>query len=126
MPASFALDGAQYSLHFFLGNVADEDISTRTSMISAHPRHVGSMYTFSSAEVTRHCSNCKKQTEEGILSTAQLPLTVHLLNQAADANIPDIHHIDHHSVERYLEKHLTWKAIAVSTAGHRLILIGYF
>lgn len=109
----YALEGAQYSIHFFMGDVPDDELASRTSMISRHPRHISSMYTFSSAAATRECANCQDQKARKALETAQLPLTVHLLRRAADTNDHDIHHIDHRSAERYLEKHLTWKAFDV-------------
>ena len=41
---SYALDGHPYMIYFFLGQVADSDLTSQN--ISEHSRLVGSVYTF--------------------------------------------------------------------------------
>ena len=77
----YALQGRAYTILFFIGD-PPENIRTYKS----HVNYVGSVYTFSSPIVTGDgtvgCSNCKKQASGGVLSKAQVPLTVPLMIQA--------------------------------------------
>lgn len=112
----YALGGSPYNIHFFIGDVTDAEISGDASAFE-HPRHVGSVYTFgrafSEGDIDR-CENCFQKAQARILSTAQVPLTIPLVHHAEDQRNDDIWHIDHHSVERYLTRHLSWKAVSVA------------
>lgn len=59
------------------------------------------------------CVNCDKQRDDGVLSTALVPLTIPLYTVAADTNIPDIQHLVLDVVEPYLINRLNWVAISV-------------
>ena len=114
---SYALGGAPYTIHFFLGDVTDPEVSSSTTSLFDHPRHVGSVYTFSRVYTdgeTVRCPNCAHQADYEALSTGQVPLTITLVKHAEDQSNHDINHIDHRSVDRYLTRHLTWKVLSVS------------
>ena len=77
----YALQGRAYTILFFIGDPPENVATYRT-----HANYVGSVYTFSSpivgADGAVGCDNCKKQASAGILSKAQVPLTVPLMIQA--------------------------------------------
>jgi hypothetical protein len=86
-------------------------------MVASHSQHVGTIYTFSSNfddDSGGHCTNCARQMEGGALSMAQIPLTMTLLQHAADDSIQHFNTINVDAVEAYLKDHLTWKAVSVS------------
>jgi hypothetical protein len=115
---SYALGGDPYTLHFFIGQVSDTEVTNKTTIIARLPRYVGSVHTFSSRlndGESNHCANCARQVEAGALSTAQIPLTMTLLQHAANDSITDINHIAPGAVEPYLKHNLTWKAVSVSS-----------
>lgn len=101
----YALDGQSYTIKFFLGGPEDQDET------HYEPQNfVGSVYTFGggSRKTRESCSNCKTQAEAGVLSRAQVPLTIQLLHHTIDC-VRD-HPIDtFDDVEEYLKLHLRWK-----------------
>ncbi|KAG7405290.1 hypothetical protein LZL87_006534 [Fusarium oxysporum] len=101
----YALDGQSYTIKFFLGGPEDQDET------HYEPQNfVGSVYTFGggSRKTRDSCSNCKTQAEAGVLSCAQVPLTIQLLHHTIDC-VRD-HPIDtFDDVEDYLKLHLRWK-----------------
>ncbi|CAG7564494.1 unnamed protein product [Fusarium equiseti] len=101
----YALDGQSYTIKFFLGGPEDQDET------HYEPQNfVGSVYTFGggSRKTRESCSNCKTQAEAGVLSCAQVPLTIQLLHHTIDC-VRD-HPIDtFDDVEEYLKLHLRWK-----------------
>ncbi|MCJ1261407.1 hypothetical protein MMC22_001271 [Lobaria immixta] len=117
----YALEGDPYTIHFFLGAVPHSEITAGITNLFKHPRHVGSVYNFSSpmravaAGGAPRCANCAKQHDDGLLSMALVPLTIPLYNAAADTNVPDIQHLSPNVVEPYLVNQLSW--VAVSTNG---------
>ena len=114
---SNALEGDPYTIHFFLGKVSDLEINSRTEIIAKHPKHVGSVYTFTARmndATNERCGNCAQQAENSALSTAQIPVTIPLLKQACDPNDDGINKIDYDAVEHYLLRNLDWRAIDVS------------
>ncbi|KIW83062.1 hypothetical protein Z517_02305 [Fonsecaea pedrosoi CBS 271.37] len=97
----YALGGRPYSIHFFIGDVINAEISGNVSALE-HLRHVGSVYTFGRAFGDgdgEHCEDCSQKAEARVLSTAQVPLTISLIHHAEDQDNDDIWHIDHYSVE---------------------------
>lgn len=112
----YGLGGKSYTLHFFTGPVPDslpEDCTYQDL-----PSYVGSVYTFSSAlELNGRgaCQNCVDQRKAGVLSRAQVVLTTKLISQANNPDITDINSMHHEEVERYLVKHLEWKAVEAVT-----------
>ncbi|KAH7154288.1 hypothetical protein DER46DRAFT_628176 [Fusarium sp. MPI-SDFR-AT-0072] len=77
----YALDGQSYTIKFFLGGPEDQDET------HYEPQNfVGSVYTFGggSRKTRDSCSNCKTQAEAGVLSCAQVPLTIQLLHHTID------------------------------------------
>ncbi|KAL4724462.1 hypothetical protein ACLX1H_009078, partial [Fusarium chlamydosporum] len=101
----YALDGQSYTIKFYLGGPADEDVT------HFEPQNiVGSVYTFGGGlrRTRDSCANCKVQADTGVLSCAQVPLTVHLLHHTIDS-VAD-HPIDKFDdVEEYMRRHLRWK-----------------
>lgn len=116
---SYALGGEPYTILFHIGEFPEQEISTRTTALTQHSRFVGSVYNFSSpmigADGQRVCENCDQQAVAGSLSTAQIPLTMTLYYHAADANIRELDQMSPDQVEAYLEKHLHWVVVSVST-----------
>jgi tyrosinase len=102
----YALNGASYSIEFYLGGPSDEDKTV------FHPRNlVGHVYNFGGG-VRDTCSNCKSQESAGVLSRAQVPITIPLLHHAVD-NIDD-HPLDNYvndDVAEYLKLHLRWRFV---------------
>lgn len=117
----YALEGDPYTIHFFLGAVPDSEITAGITRFFKHPRHVGCVYNFSSpmdavaAGGAPRCANCTKQHDDGLLSTALVPLTIPLYNAAVDTSVPDIQHLSPDVVGPYLANQLSW--VAVSTSG---------
>lgn len=120
----YALNGDPYSIHFFLGAPPPQTpgkAGSRTAL-TKHPRHVGSVYNFSTpissasaGQPIIQCDNCKKQHDDGVLSAAQVPLTIPLHFLAGDERVTDINTMDPRAVGSYLEKELSW--VAVTTGG---------
>ncbi|GKZ86659.1 hypothetical protein AnigIFM56816_002070 [Aspergillus niger] len=114
----YALGGASYYIHFFLGRPPSEVDSFTHS-----ETYIGSMFTFSSAlEGTRNtvqCQNCLEQKEKGVLSTAQIPITKTILDFAKDPDKADFHTMEPEEVETYLETNLNWIAIATQVSHSR-------
>jgi tyrosinase len=107
----YALGGTPYTIHFFLG-VVDEVIQTFHKLITHHPNHIGSVFTFSSGvELNNNtgCQNCIDQRKAGRLSKAQIPITSVLLKHAGNPAISAISKIIPGQVEDYLTKNLHWK-----------------
>ena len=117
---SYALDGEPYTISFFIGEFQKLEISTRSTALIQHPRFIGSVYNFSSPMISadghRVCENCDQQAAAGALSTAQIPLTRTLYDHAADTSISELDQMSPGAVEKYLEKHLTWVVVSVSTS----------
>ncbi|KAM7189074.1 Di-copper centre-containing protein [Naviculisporaceae sp. PSN 640] len=130
--------GAPYTIHFFLGAAplqveinALGEFTTAGGVrapkgIAELPRHVGSVFTFSSpmappsqeggAESQSQCGNCRKQHDEGVLSRATVPLTITLYHDAANRDIEGFNNpFNGDAVQRYLADNLSW--IAVNTRG---------
>ncbi|MCJ1463962.1 hypothetical protein MMC07_002572 [Pseudocyphellaria aurata] len=101
----YALDGQSYTIHFFLGNIEGGPESYAT-----HPNQIGMVYTFSSGTDDARCANCKDQKDQGLLSTAQIHLTVPLLKYARDPAERGINNLIPDEVRNYLSANLTWKA----------------
>lgn len=116
----YALKGDPYTIHFFLDdNISESKLGTRVVDTYGHPRHVGSVYNFStpiraaSTEGPSKCANCEQQRDDGVLSTAQVPLTIPLYTAAASDAVPEIENLAPEVVEEFLTKHLTWIAVSV-------------
>ena len=116
---SHALGGEPYTILFHIGEIPEQEISTRKTALTRHPQFVGSVYNFSSptigADGQRVCDNCDQQAVAGSISTAQIPLTRTLYYHAADANIGGLDQMSPDQVEPYLEEHLHWVVVSVST-----------
>lgn len=102
----YALNGSAYSIEFYLG------ASETVDKVRARPGNfVGQVYTFSNSK-SETCGNCRSQQAEGVLSRAQVPLTLHLLNHAKDS-------VDDHrlaafkegEIHEYLKDHLHWRFV---------------
>ncbi|KAM5350817.1 hypothetical protein ACJ41O_007322 [Fusarium nematophilum] len=104
----YALGGRSYTIKFYLGGPKNVD-KTRFEP----QNYVGSVYTFGGGvrSTEESCSNCKKQADAGVLSCAQVPLTIQLLHHAIDG-VADHPLKDFEDVGAYLKLHLRWKVIA--------------
>ncbi|KAJ5729093.1 uncharacterized protein N7483_003601 [Penicillium malachiteum] len=113
----YALDGASYYIRFFLGIPPSE-----VESFARPETYIGSMFTFSSTlEGTRNtvqCHNCLEQKREGVLSTAQIPITKAILDLAKDPGKPDFRTMEPEEVETYLETNLTWRAVIAIEVSH--------
>jgi tyrosinase len=129
MISSFAFNGLPYTIYLFLGDKSTFD--SYSGPAHRHPQLVGFVYTFSNpvygvAAGGRGCKNCQTESEEGALSSAQIPLTAALAarQKAADLGTEvgslqamGIHRLDGlegEQVEKYLEKYLHWSVKTVS------------
>ncbi|RBA19162.1 hypothetical protein FPRO05_10091 [Fusarium proliferatum] len=103
----YALDGLSYTIQFFIGGPPGEDTTT----FEKH-NYIGHVYSFGGRQSTSEgsCMNCKRQTAAQVLSCAQVPLTIHLLQHAKD-NIPDHSLKDFGEIEEYLRLHLRWRLV---------------
>ncbi|WYZ43577.1 hypothetical protein EsH8_VII_000013 [Colletotrichum jinshuiense] len=117
-------NGAPYTIHFFLGApLAQNEITASGASLFEIPRHVGSIFTFSSpinpngmqTENVPHCTNCAQQRDDGVLSRASVPLTIPLYSDAINTSIDEIKDLSPDDVEPYLRSKLSW--VAVSTDG---------
>ncbi|KAJ3941953.1 hypothetical protein N0V92_013830 [Colletotrichum tropicale] len=101
----YASGGDSYSIEFFLGGPRAADATN-----NFHPlNYIGCVYTFSGGQLEK-CGNCSNQAEKGVMSRGQLPLTVHILQQAAD----EIHLLktyEEDKVAKYLTEHLKWRFV---------------
>ncbi|KXH59652.1 hypothetical protein CSAL01_11827 [Colletotrichum salicis] len=112
----FALNGRGYAVHFFIKG----DVPSAPSQYRAAPNHVGSIHTFPSEYWTAgnangvDCPNCQDQQAEGIVSKAQVLITLELLVRAVsnDDKWSDLDNLEVEHVQQFLEKHLTWVVIA--------------
>jgi hypothetical protein len=62
------------------------------------------------------CSNCTNQKDAGVLSKAQVPITIPLLRLALDDGVDQINHLGSREVTPYLIQKLHWRTVTVSTA----------
>ncbi|KAI8155502.1 hypothetical protein K4K49_007297 [Colletotrichum sp. SAR 10_70] len=101
----YAGGGSSYSVEFFLGGPRAADATD-----NFHPlNYIGCVYTFSGDQLGK-CGNCSNQAQKGVRSRGQLPLTVHILQQAAD----EIHLLktyEEDKVTKYLTEHLKWRFV---------------
>ena len=111
----YALDGAPYTIHFFFGKIDDTTINNSPLGAEYLPEHIGSIYNFSASMQFDKptCANCERQTEEGTLSTALVPLTVSLYRAALSQTF-GVDVITPEEAERFLTAALTWKVTNVS------------
>ncbi|KAM7191683.1 Di-copper centre-containing protein [Rhypophila sp. PSN 637] len=135
--------GSPYTIHFFLGYAPQQETIQSLGIaqaapsilgaghgattVSELPRHVGSVYTFSSSmvpgssntagsEAASVCPNCAQQHNDGVLSRASVALTIPLYHDAANSNITETDNpFDGDAVRGYLADRLSW--IAVNTQG---------
>lgn len=102
----YALNGASYAIEFYLGGPSSQDKTV------FNPNNlVGHVYNFGGG-VRDSCYNCKAQESAGVLSRAQVPLTIPLLHHAVD-NVND-HPLDNYvddNVAEYLKLHLRWRFV---------------
>lgn len=108
----YALNGRSYTIEFYLGGPENQPKT------HYEPQNlVGRVYTFGggmrSSEAA--CGNCKKQSDAGVMSCGQVPLTIELLHHALD------HVHDHpigsfNEVEDYLKLHLRWRFVQAGGA----------
>ena len=77
----YALKGRAYAILFFIGKPPERLSSYRES-----ENFVGAVYTFSAPVIgedgSTACDNCAQQSSQGVLSKAQIPITVPLLAAA--------------------------------------------
>jgi len=57
------------------------------------------------------CSNCAKQHDDGVLSTALVPLTIPLYNAAIDEEVKGLQNLSLIAVGPYLASQLSWVAV---------------
>lgn len=98
--------GGNYSVHFFLNAVEENDVS----MWHLSPNYVGSFVPFGQTGDTP-CGNCKNQQDEHLEITGQILLTVALMERYLAQLIPDI---TEQTVVPYLTKNLHWRVESVS------------
>lgn len=80
----YALDGQAYSIMLFLGEPPADD---KLYQYSEHPNYLGQVYTFSAPyefEGDVMCGNCLEQKTNRVLSRAQIPVTMQLMQKVAD------------------------------------------
>ncbi|KAK2778713.1 hypothetical protein CKAH01_11639 [Colletotrichum kahawae] len=101
----YAGGGSSYSIEFFLGGPRAADATN-----NFHPlNYIGCVYTFAGGQREK-CGNCSNQAAKRVKSRGQLPLTVHILQQAAD----EIHLLktyEDDEVTKYLKEHLKWRFV---------------
>ncbi|KAL3426473.1 hypothetical protein PVAG01_03264 [Phlyctema vagabunda] len=113
----YALEGHAYAILFFLGEAPEELNNYRDSK-----NFVGLVYTFSSPILDGEgCVNCAKQKADGILSKAQVPLTLPLLGKLSERPLadspapglpsPGVGDFDQRTVEVVLKRLLNWKFV---------------
>jgi len=103
-----------------------QEVNGSVSAFIKHPswRHVGSVFNFSTplnnladdeetASEVPTCPNCAKQHDEGVLSTAMVPLTIALYHAAADQEIGGLNSLGPDDVASYLANQLSWVAVSV-------------
>jgi hypothetical protein len=81
--------------------------------------NLGSIYNFSSQlelSADGGCENCKSQKEGGVLSKAQLPITLPLFDLAAAPSYPNFSNMKPDHVEVLLQDQLHWRIITVRSA----------
>ncbi|KAF2200495.1 Di-copper centre-containing protein [Delitschia confertaspora ATCC 74209] len=105
--------GRSYTIHFFLGQV-DETVDV--TQLSTHASHVGSVFTFSSFAGEQggrpRCPNCADQQTRGVISKAQVPLTIALLRDARNPEKHELNALFPEDVESYLEgSKFSWKVV---------------
>lgn len=108
----YALQGTSYTIEFYLGRRPSTSASSQKDSDL-----VGKVYTFSGGErsaSTAACGNCKKQTEMGVLSCAQVPLTIPLYQHVIE-QYPGfaVEGISDTAVEQYLKDHLHWRFVQI-------------
>ncbi|RYP56444.1 hypothetical protein DL770_010828 [Monosporascus sp. CRB-9-2] len=109
----FALNGAPYTLYFFLGPRNEQD--EYRGPLHMHPNLVGFVYTFTNPiyrnRAAPGCANCRRRAAEGTKSRAQVPITGALLALTRKASSDDLTWITNPSaVESHLEQNLYWRA----------------
>ncbi|KAH7125927.1 hypothetical protein EDB81DRAFT_698386 [Dactylonectria macrodidyma] len=110
----YALAGRAYTIEFFLGGPEN-----KPKTIWERQNRVGHVFTFGGGVRSSEdsCANCKTQKDAGVLSCAQVPLTIQLLHHALDhvADHPITSFLDE-EVEEYLKLHLNWRFIQAGGA----------
>ena len=83
----YALKGRAYAILFFIGEPPEHLSSYRESQ-----NFVGAVYTFSAPvrgeDGSVACDNCAQQSSQGVLSRAQIPITIPLIVGAAPVGGP--------------------------------------
>lgn len=105
----YALDGRSYSIVFFLGGNRNDPYEMCSKRYL-----VGRIYTFSAGTASQDsagCANCTSQKSAGVMSRAQLPITIRLLQDAVDENI-SFSTMTHEEVRKYVQRKLYWKFVA--------------
>ncbi|KAH7013796.1 hypothetical protein EDB80DRAFT_749421 [Ilyonectria destructans] len=77
----YALNGRSYTIEFYLGGPENQPKT------HYEPQNlVGRVYTFGGGVRSSEagCGNCKKQSDAGVMSCGQVPLTIELLHHALD------------------------------------------
>lgn len=78
--------------------------------------HLGSVYNFSSQielPTGDSCNNCNSQKKSGVLSKAQVPITLHLHGLAMNDHYGHFDDMNPEPVEKLLEKQLRWTVTSV-------------
>jgi len=105
----YALGGTSYSIVFYLGGNKNDPYTVCSSKCL-----VGRIYTFSAGSQTATdggCANCTAQQKAGVLSRAQIPVTIKLLQDVLDQE-RDVWSMESEKVQTYLEDNLHWKFVA--------------
>ncbi|KAL6405092.1 tyrosinase precursor [Ilyonectria robusta] len=103
----YALNGRSYTIEFYLGGPENQPKT------HYEPQNlVGRIYTFGGGVRSSEagCSNCKKQSDAGVMSCGQVPLTIELLHHALD-HVHDHPIANFNEVEDYLKLHLRWRFV---------------
>ena len=119
----YALDGRAYSILFFVGDPPSPLGEYRESK-----SFLGQIYTFSAPVYAESgataCENCAQQQKGKILSVAQIPITIPLLEmargQAPLEGVPfiGVGDLDPDAVSTVLQKGLKWKFLELGGVEH--------
>lgn len=110
----YALGGRSYSIRFYLERDDASEIGIEIAT-KKEENFVGEIYTFggmtASTDDEPGCANCSAQQAAGVLSRAQVPITIPLLSLADNEDFATFNDVKRDTIEPYLKKHLHWKIV---------------
>ena len=124
----YALDGKAFTIHFFIGNVPEEDTH---EAVSQSQTHVGEVYAFvDPVEFDKgQCANCAKQMRDHLVVSGQVPLTnplltrhkQHIPHETTKGDITILKSMQPEDVVPFLKENFHWVATNVSSLTFSLL-----